>query len=69
MRQGARQAKLNRKVTPQVLRHSFATHLLEHGMDIRTLKELLGHSDMGTTQTYTDVMRKPGLGARSPLNL
>jgi integron integrase len=68
IRAAARRAKLDKKVTPHVLRHSFATQLLESGTDIRTVQDLLGHKEVATTQIYTHVMRKPGLGVRSPLD-
>jgi len=68
IRQAARRAGLDKRVTPHVLRHSFATHLLEGGADIRTVQELLGHKDVTTTQMYTHVMQKPGLGVKSPLD-
>jgi integron integrase len=61
-------AKLNKRVTPHVLRHSFASQSLDSGMDIRTLQELLGHKSVETTQIYTHVMQKPGLGVKSPLD-
>ena len=61
-------AGLNKRVTPHVLRHSFATHCLEKGYDIRTVQELLGHDNVETTQIYTHVLQKPGLGVKSPLD-
>jgi site-specific recombinase XerC len=68
VKQAARRAGITKKVTPHVLRHSFATHLLEQGTDIRTVQDLLGHQDVKTTEIYTHVMKKPGMGVRSPLD-
>ena len=63
-----RRAGLTKTVSPHVFRHSFATHLLEDGYDIRTVQELLRHRDVSTTMIYLHVLNRGALGVRSPVD-
>ncbi|OQY16712.1 MAG: integron integrase [Chloroflexi bacterium] len=69
IKRAARQAGIKKRVSCHTFRHSFATHLLENGYDIRTVQELLGHKDVKTTMIYTHVLNRGGLAVHSPLDL
>ena len=68
MKEAVRDAGVVKPATPHTLRHSFATHLLQAGHDIRTVQELLGHRDVATTMVYTHVLNRGGRGVLSPLD-
>ncbi|MDH3259227.1 MAG: tyrosine-type recombinase/integrase, partial [Deltaproteobacteria bacterium] len=68
IKKAAQDTGISKLTSCHTLRHSFATHLLESGYDIRTVQELLGHADVSTTMIYTHVLNKPGLAVKSPVD-
>jgi len=68
VKHAAQKAGIPKRVSCHTFRHSFATHLLQNGYDIRTVQELLGHKDVRTTMIYTHVLQRGGMAVRSPLD-